>query len=409
MSDRRAAKPPSGGSLAPGRLWLLRALVAGVSAVIGVALAVLVLEALYFQSRGALFCHRAPATAWSLCEKEPDVARQQSPYRSIPSRSGPEGLRIVTLGGSTTYGKGLPNEESWPYLLEKLFAEADPETRVSVDNLGYLGGHLEQIRGNLSRISQRRITRYEWVGMDERQRLDVPTLSYGIEDLRPDVLLLAPIINDTIPDLFMGRHWTGGVCRWLRLDPVLSQLAVTHYVCELSLTRRFESKPHDLQDLPEVLAGFEGRLRSFVTEVEGSEALRGTKLVLMTLPGLFAEGEPSRNAHTAARFWGGENEASLQEEARLYPAILAKEEDVIEHVAREFDLPFVSLREMFAEYPFRQRLQYFSDSVHTNSRGTALVAAAVHEAIEGLVVSLTVSEPSGVDARSDGGDPAGGR
>ena len=48
-------------------------------------------------------------------------------------------LRVVALGDSCTFGKGVNEEDTWPRQLEGLLAEAAPERRVAVWNLGHNG------------------------------------------------------------------------------------------------------------------------------------------------------------------------------------------------------------------------------------------------------------------------------
>jgi lysophospholipase L1-like esterase len=48
-------------------------------------------------------------------------------------------FRIVAIGGSTTYGHGLPTESTWPYQLEQLLRDQYGLTNVEVVNLGAPG------------------------------------------------------------------------------------------------------------------------------------------------------------------------------------------------------------------------------------------------------------------------------
>lgn len=50
-----------------------------------------------------------------------------------------DGLRIVTMGGSSTYGSQVKFEHSYPKLLEDKLAEANPNQRVEVVNAGVSG------------------------------------------------------------------------------------------------------------------------------------------------------------------------------------------------------------------------------------------------------------------------------
>jgi lysophospholipase L1-like esterase len=65
-----------------------------------------------------------------------------------PKRAG--GFRILTMGGSTTWGHKVDNDETWPYQLERRLHRSG-YTQVQVFNGGVSGWGLEQIRLALER------------------------------------------------------------------------------------------------------------------------------------------------------------------------------------------------------------------------------------------------------------------
>jgi len=52
----------------------------------------------------------------------------------------PDGIfRIVAIGGSTTYGHGLPTDQTWPYQLQQILRDQYGLAKVEVVNLGAPG------------------------------------------------------------------------------------------------------------------------------------------------------------------------------------------------------------------------------------------------------------------------------
>lgn len=57
-----------------------------------------------------------------------------APYPTIPAASGR--LRVLTLGGSTTYGSGLTREQAYPAALERILRKRHPNQSLEVLNAG---------------------------------------------------------------------------------------------------------------------------------------------------------------------------------------------------------------------------------------------------------------------------------
>lgn len=69
-------------------------------------------------------------------------------YRGIKKSKKENGFkRIVTVGGSTTFGYGTRYDESWPFLLEKQFL--NNQIKIDVANLGHLYQGIWAIRKDL--------------------------------------------------------------------------------------------------------------------------------------------------------------------------------------------------------------------------------------------------------------------
>ncbi len=343
------------------------------SAFLTAGVSILIVEAVYLTANGHLYASKV-ARAERGSSATTTTLRT---FRRLPPSPHAHEYRVVTLGGSTTYGMGLEEEQTWPYLLQERLHAASGEA-YEVLNLGYLGGHLEQIRENFVAISTRRVSRYDWISAPSDRPGPSDLLDFGVQDLQTRVVILTPIVNDTVPDFFMTTHWSDGLCRNLRGGRLSRYLAFTYYTCELSLGRRSAAAPRTEARLPGILRGFRSRLQAFVEDFRANPALRGTSLVLMSLPTLFHEGERAEDVKRAATYWGRPvSEYSLAEQARYYPMILRMEEEVIAEIAAKYGLPYFRLFGLFDEISFRKRLQFFNDAVHVNAEGAAKVATVI--------------------------------
>lgn len=72
-----------------------------------------------------------------------------------------EGLRILVLGDSNTYGLYHPLEQAWPARFEAHWNAANPQQPASVLNLAYPGTNSARVLANLPRLLDR--TRPDWV------------------------------------------------------------------------------------------------------------------------------------------------------------------------------------------------------------------------------------------------------
>jgi len=106
-------------------------------------------------------------------------------------------IRIVAIGGSTTYGLGVDSSATWPKRLSAQLNKRFPN-QYEVINLGRLGGHLEEFLQNYAQSSTVYIPRDKWIA-GERPKAS-SFAKWGWKDLNPDIILLAPVVNDTAPD-----------------------------------------------------------------------------------------------------------------------------------------------------------------------------------------------------------------
>lgn len=72
-----------------------------------------------------------------------------------------EGVRVLALGDSNTYGLYHPLEQAWPARFEAHWNAANPQQPVSVLNLAYPGTNSARVLANLPRLLDK--TRPDWV------------------------------------------------------------------------------------------------------------------------------------------------------------------------------------------------------------------------------------------------------
>lgn len=355
-------------------------LLTAIGGLLGVGVALVAAELVYRARHGAFFFRGGSGLPADRADAD---AAPGGIFRQPPTLAGHRHPLIVTLGGSTTFGLGLAEADTWPRLLEGELA-ARGDAAVEVLNLAYLGGHLEQLGDNLARLSTRRVTRYDWLRGDRPAATDY--LAFGVGDLAPDRILIAPIVNDTVPDFMMAPHWSDRACRALAGSP-LRAAAVTYYVCRTAAARRSHGGARDPARRDAVLAGFDDRLRAFVRRLRATPGLAETPLALVTLPTLFrADESPADAGAAAARYFGRTTDAERQElvdQARYYPPLLDGEAAAMGRAARDLGIPLIDARTLFRDQPLRQRLPYFSDSIHTSESGSRAVAAFVAARLRG--------------------------
>ncbi|MCO6429394.1 MAG: SGNH/GDSL hydrolase family protein [Deltaproteobacteria bacterium] len=346
-------------------LSLSSSVLALASLLLSIAVACIILEVRYYISSGCFYYWELNGTCSS--------KKAEGIYRQPVATGESDRCTILTLGGSTTYGLGLTYERTWPYLLQsELRRSCSGCGDLEVLNLGYLGGHLRQITSGLTNLPLTLVPSYHWTTRVESSR---GVANFGVKDLGADLIILSPIINDTVPDYFLGEHWSTPVCSWLLRQGSLRALALTHYICEFNLEVRSKmSGDRDAERKFSVVEQFRRRLEDFVAAMRSIDALADVPLVLLSLPTLFTSSEKESDLQLAAGYLGSYDEKELQMQSRHYPTLLAEEHRVMQELASEHELSYLPLYKLFHEIPFRRRLANFSDSVHTSAEGSRLIA-----------------------------------
>ena len=103
--------------------------------------------------------------------------------------------RILCIGESTTYGEGLPIEETYPFMLNKFFPGAE------IYNLGRCGQYLTECFINFfhSANTHKRYFRLDDKGYFKKLKHYIRhSEEYGWKDLEPDIVVIAMEWNDLV-------------------------------------------------------------------------------------------------------------------------------------------------------------------------------------------------------------------
>jgi lysophospholipase L1-like esterase len=253
-------------------------------------------------------------------------------------------FRVVALGDSCTFGKGVLEEECWPRQLERLLQQEMPDRKVMVANLGHNG---------YASVHYLRIL--EKIGVPAKPHLVV--MGYNINDF-PNITQAVDkrvyqgkkTLRARIPGNLRDRIGTTALGRWLR---------ATYY--DMRRARDWES----MERVAKVAAGrdhentpkFESEveiLRSMVTLVQDD---LGAEMTIFLFP------------YESMVYLDGFNSAPV---------------DTVRRVTGDLGVDFIDMTELFRVEAHRtdppKGLFIRGDRYHPNAAGYAIVAESVRDA-----------------------------
>jgi lysophospholipase L1-like esterase len=277
----------------------------------------------------------------------------------------PDGVfRIITLGGSTTYGHGLSADEAYPAQLQRILRDEYGYANVEVVNLGVPG----------------------YASLDSLVQLATRGLAH-----EPDLILVYDGLNDAVVRMFqdpacytsdsplMGMGLDRGIWQYASEDLPASTLyrflainagwmadpAIFTY--RLDKTGYCPPEPGNVSPLDLLAANppvyFERNMRSMAAMGNGA----GARVLLST----FAWDVAAAEAQLAA-------DASLTQARAMLTAI--DEQNALVHtLAGELGVPLIDLAATMGEGAW-----YQGDQVHMNADGTRRQAAIYAAAIDAL-------------------------
>ena len=253
----------------------------------------------------------------------------------------PEGVfRIATTGGSTTYGAGVQNEETWPAQLERILHEDYDYTHVEVINTAS--------------------TAYTtWNSL--------ANFAFRVVDLQPDLLIVYHATNDakarlTNPECYTGQSPIRGLYKgqWRTTGPDFGPSTIYRF---LGVGRGWVPNANELNSW----------IMPVEESVNGCERLSGVTdaELLQTNPPVYFERNLRNLAHLAH---ANQTEIFFSTWAYYAPLVepdyweTAFDENnaITRHLAEEFDAPFYDLQ---ANLP-QDRDLWLSDGEHQSAAGT---------------------------------------
>lgn len=275
----------------------------------------------------------------------------------IPLQKPPGVLRVVCLGGSSTYGHGPTSDATtWPARLEVYLSEALPGRTIQVVNGGCQGWSTFEMLGNLA---------------------------YRALDLSPDLVIVYETINDMRCALYPGvksdnTHWRA-VWQPLPEDPLSSSITW------LLLRRTLDGGvPGDLGGF--VIRDFDGKRDSYAWRPETERGFRNTYRNLESIATLAERngarvllGTQALRREDVERI----NPQSAADQLRAFDYVTA----LVRRVAERRGLPLADVQAALARRLAEQRAErggqdsLFTSEVHVTDEGADLIARTFADAI----------------------------
>lgn len=312
------------------------------------------------------------------------IGGDMAPYREIFDIKKTKRARIITIGGSTTYGFGVNSADTWPTRLALMLEQKDPG-KYEVVNLGRIGGHIEEFLQDYERSSMVFISRDKWMGGARPAKRELSI--WGWKDLKPDIVIVAPVVNDTAPDLlraakkgalpktaaFLSAHLEHGF--------IYDKLAFGFYLKNALFSFEYDARlvsPYDEVEIASIKNSY-GRNLSVFINLWRNDA----KVYLLGFPLLFNHEDGEREAAYAARYWGLTDSESIENEVRYLPLIENIEREVRNAVAAETGVVHKELGDNIKKMPFQDRIRLYGDSVHMNRDGVKILSEEIFRVFHG--------------------------
>jgi len=305
------------------------------------------------------------------------LAINSAGYRGPELMRGKDRVRIVCLGGSTTFSIRVGNDTTYPRLLEQKLRETYGSDEIEVVNAG-VGAY----------------TSAE----------SLANLAFRVLGLQPDVLIVYHAVNDVHPRVtpgFQADHshyrkamesrddWLTALQRFSGFARVLNRSRMkSMHVRHMTTHVKFEDIPPDDQ-----LANFRRTDSSaFERNIESMIALAKARNVDVVLSTFTYSKENLRDTEF------------LSYEA--YSEGIAQHDDVMKRLASRHGLPLVDVAARFPD----ERTELYSGSVHLVSAGTEIKAQIFHdELVASHVLEKHLQRPSSSGSGNTDSPPSDSR
>jgi lysophospholipase L1-like esterase len=271
--------------------------------------------------------------------EHPGSFHGQAPHEGVPA-----GVRVVCLGGSTTYGHELSADQAWPHIAQEVLRQEG--IRAEVLNAGVPGYGSRQLllryRRDIAPLKPDFVVLYE--GWNRTGAVVDPAGFVPPGILRPDASAAQSLVRS------LGRH------SLLARDAIKGAMRVRG---ELGSEPWHPDPYHDI---------FVADFRALVRDI----AADGVTPVLVVYPSLFHDGMSSAEiALFEPRLWAGRSyePAMLTEVERKHAALRG--------IARETGAPLIDVQAALIALTGKERLPLFMDQMHMTVLGNARVGELI--------------------------------
>lgn len=325
--------------------------------------------------------------------------------------------RILAIGGSTTYGVGSTPNVTWPCVLEQKLNAVYPG-RFEVINIGMPSGNLRQFILNYESVVAHLVETDEFDSKSIdilRKELLPYRANFGLKDLLPDMVIIAPAWNDFTHEfthqyfnidrpIFLG-YSCNQISRMVENSFIKRNLAIGYYLykcfrqlVDLYFKRIYnsyangESNRVEDSDKDAVLTldsnklndisidALHNKFKSNVKQLIDMFVADGAKIHLLQLPGLAFK----MNGQQMQKFIEHmkKNGRMNPEQIKAYSAINAFGEkiegDCLREISEELNVGFTDASEKFENLPFEYKLkECFFDIMHLTNTGNLTIADCI--------------------------------
>ncbi|MBF0404335.1 SGNH/GDSL hydrolase family protein [Candidatus Magnetominusculus xianensis] len=310
----------------------------------------------------------------------PNGADEMKIYRESFSVQKGKRFRILAIGGSTTYGVGVNTAFTWPHMLQEKLDSNFPE-KYEVINLGIKGGHIEEFIQNYYASLTEFISKEDWDNSLLNGTFKIPHADWGWKDLNPDLIIIATTITDMMNDFISERNRTAVFAQYLHhmLERTwfCQNMALCFYMKKELATIDFNSRTNPLDEsrkLDLIQKDYMSHFEQFINLWR-----KDIPIYLVGFPVLFNASDGNNDVEKAARYWNIQDKSNLYKNVALLPKFVAIGQKVAYTIATKYNYHYEELGEEIRTLPFNDRLEYYVDSVHMNSKGTIILAEQIYD------------------------------
>ncbi len=283
----------------------------------------------------------------------------------FPLAKPPGEIRILCLGGSTTAGEEVPQQQTYPSQLQRMLREHYPQAALRVINGG--------IPSYAIRHTLRDFELRLW-----RLKPDVVAVYQGINDLSYHSTATIEVHRKAnfngqafAPFVYQGDGDLGNTPTWT--EPLRAAAQQSHLARLLVRTwrERGGSSPHaaDLEFRPQAIEAFEAYYRALLKQIAAEGALAVPMTFALAYPGQFTANQ-ERRVLASFQIW-------LEgAPPRLGRQIVDSENAAIRRLAGQCNCPYADLDEAVP-----RDAEHFVDVCHLTAAGNRLIAQRLAETI----------------------------